>query len=585
MTVEIRPRSSWTTTPFAWPRYSSRLFDKSVVTYLTFHYPAIPRTIGVIPESEEEGWLRTVRSWHVDGNGWADIGYAMVIFQSSRIYMAGGITHSTAHAGKDNPVAVGVLFMVGNDEKPSEAALRSANAIGPWLREHQGFHAIETIIDHGRLPGQSTSCAGVHVRAAIDAGEISLGESMPIAENGWSTVSLSSTATFLAPNGKIVYCRNTDVATILGYVAWRWHFSVESLVAATNLVGDPAVRQGLVVIHAWRPAARIAGTSYYSNHGTGMAMDVMGHLHPYEYTAPKPYRDGFTNAQRAALRKIQSEVRALAGGSNILRLGIDFSVGRRDGMHVELWGTASKFAAAARNIRNSGWIVPWRKGDIAAYQALVGADADDFHGAGTTTAMTLTQRRLRQDETGRWDKATQTAVVQEWLVKAGYDPGPVDGIPGDRYNSALGKFQSDQGLVADLIPGQNTLRALLEAAKAPKPAPVPKPKPEPEPEPAPNRLAGPNRYGTAAQVAIDSGLKKVYLAVGNGPTLADAVSAAARGDGAVLYVRENTTTLPSETRNALAKIRPTEIVPVGSVGVVPDALVAEAYKISGLKPW
>lgn len=174
MSLTILPRSAWTTTPYAWPSYPSRRFDKNRVAYLAPHYPAIAGTLGVMSEAVEQGWLRTVRRWHVQDNGWADIGYALVICQSGRTYFAGGITHSTAHAGSANPIAVGVLFLLGNDEEPTAAAVSAFNALGPWLRDTQGFTSMTIVRDHGRLPGQSTSCAGTHIRQAIDTGALAL---------------------------------------------------------------------------------------------------------------------------------------------------------------------------------------------------------------------------------------------------------------------------------------------------------------------------------------------------------------------------------------------------------------------------
>lgn len=483
MSVTIRPRSSWTSTPFAWPRFPGRLHNKARVTYYAPHYPAIPGVIGVLSAAEEEGWLRTIRGWHVSSpRNWADIGYALVVGQSGRAYMAGGITHTTAHAGSANPISIGVLFLVGNDEAPTQAAINTFNAIGRWLRDTQGFTALTTVRDHGRLPGQATACAGVHVRSAVDDGALTLGSPMsaPIAENGWRTIRFAQTYPFLAPNGKIVYCRDYNTSVVLGYIAWRWHMSVGPIAPAQILEGDSdtnwrgGVRDGtggkIIAIHAWRPAAHIAGTSIYSVHGTGMAMDVNGHLHPYEFGNPN-WRSGFTQAQVNQLRAIKQEVRGLAAGADILRLGIDFSVGRRDGMHVELVPrTASQVATAARSINALGWIMPWRRGDIRAYQAFIGITADDFHGNGTTKALQDLQRSKRLGVTGRWDVPTRTATVQERLTALGYDPGPVDGIPGPAFAAALREFQSDQGLHADAIAGQDTLDRLRTAT--PKKSPL-----------------------------------------------------------------------------------------------------------------
>jgi peptidoglycan hydrolase-like protein with peptidoglycan-binding domain len=53
-------------------------------------------------------------------------------------------------------------------------------------------------------------------------------------------------------------------------------------------------------------------------------------------------------------------------------------------------------------------------------------------------------------------------AVQKALVKAGYDPGKLDGQFGPQTKSALRKFQGAQGLNADGLVGLKTIRALLE---------------------------------------------------------------------------------------------------------------------------
>lgn len=239
---------------------------------------------------------------------------------------------------------------------------------------------------------------------------------MATAQNGWPVIPLEDCATFLAPNGKLVYCAPA-ARDILGYLAWRWHFEVTPLPPATYNEGDGrdhrrGVRDGLVVIHGWRPGTKIKGTNVYSNHGSGLATDTNGHLHPYEYTSPKPYRDGFTSAQRNALRSFRGAIRNL-GGADLLRIGLDFSPPRRDAMHLELWGTRAQLDRCAAAIRASGWIIPTRRGQIADYQRIVGADADDRHGPATTAAVKAFQRRLGVPRTGRWDVPTRHAWEAE----------------------------------------------------------------------------------------------------------------------------------------------------------------------------
>jgi len=55
---------------------------------------------------------------------------------------------------------------------------------------------------------------------------------------------------------------------------------------------------------------------------------------------------------------------------------------------------------------------------------------------------------------------TTTRGIQEALVSRGFDPGPIDGIPGPRTRSALLAFQTSAGLDPDGIPGPRTRAAL-----------------------------------------------------------------------------------------------------------------------------
>ena len=52
-------------------------------------------------------------------------------------------------------------------------------------------------------------------------------------------------------------------------------------------------------------------------------------------------------------------------------------------------------------------------------------------------------------------------LIQEALVAAGYDPGPIDGIEGPLTRAAIAAFQADRGLEADGLVGPLTHAALF----------------------------------------------------------------------------------------------------------------------------
>lgn len=54
-------------------------------------------------------------------------------------------------------------------------------------------------------------------------------------------------------------------------------------------------------------------------------------------------------------------------------------------------------------------------------------------------------------------------LIQEHLTAVGYDPGPVDGVNGEKTDAAIRKFQKENGLVVDGLVGEKTHDALLIA--------------------------------------------------------------------------------------------------------------------------
>lgn len=104
------------------------------------------------------------------------------------------------------------------------------------------------------------------------------------------------------------------------------------------------------------------------------------------------------------------------------------------------------------------------------------------------------------------------------------------------------------------------------------------------PPPAPTRLAGTDRYGTAAAVAAtwSPGVSVVYVA--SGQDYADALGASSRAgiyDAPVLLTESGR--LPSQTRTALSRLAPSRIVVIGGLESVDGSVFAALtpYATSG----
>ena len=94
--------------------------------------------------------------------------------------------------------------------------------------------------------------------------------------------------------------------------------------------------------------------------------------------------------------------------------------------------------------------------------------------------------------------------------------------------------------------------------------------------PAVGRLAGPDRYGTAAAIStlFQPGVPVAFVATGeNFPDALAAGPAGVRAQGPVLLVRHDS--VPDATRVALDRLDPANIVVLGGAGVVSEGVAAE----------
>jgi peptidoglycan hydrolase-like protein with peptidoglycan-binding domain len=323
--------------------------------------------------------------------------------------------------------------------------------------------------------------------------------------NGWTTLSSCPPATFVAPNGKTVYVRDDDVAAVFAYVTQRWHREIEPLPKATHNTW-PKERMGFVVIHGYRPSNTKVGTGSRSNHCSGTAIDINGHLHPYEATLPAAqrgggYRDGFTKSQRDTLRDIADSV-VDKSGKSIIRLGIDFAVGKRDGMHVEIAPgvTLSRVRQAADALResnnNSGAPSGLRgkkpKGIRASratgkrapklttvvqhrVRAMVPQEVDGAFGAKTEAGVKALQKKVGVTVDGKVGPVTVRAdLASRGTVRTG-DSGPVvrwvqyivgvdaDGKFGEQTERAVKQCQKGCGLTPDGVFGPDCRERLVIA--------------------------------------------------------------------------------------------------------------------------
>lgn len=172
MSRVIKSRSSWTT---AKEGFGVALNSKNVKG-VVFHYPGDGNvTRRGTTEAFSESLFRAYRNYHVNSRKWPDIGYNFGIDQAGRVWSLAGRKKAAHTASAKNPYAnyyyVGVLLLIGNNERPSEEMVASAN----WLlKQVDSWYGITEVLGHKQVYGSATACPGTKVTALIGNGTIGL---------------------------------------------------------------------------------------------------------------------------------------------------------------------------------------------------------------------------------------------------------------------------------------------------------------------------------------------------------------------------------------------------------------------------
>ncbi|WP_168210493.1 N-acetylmuramoyl-L-alanine amidase [Persicimonas caeni] len=177
VTVQQKAIPSYVVTRSQWgARNPSKVCGSSHDPYRqAIHHTYSPRTDGDIHAT-----MRGIQAYHIDSNGWCDIGYHFVVSQAGKVYQGRSREDRTgAHVGGQNSGNIGTCF-IGDftSQTPSDAQINAAAQIVGWVGRTYGIPFNRTSIKgHREHAGQSTSCPGDNLLAE-------LGTLVSRAENG-----------------------------------------------------------------------------------------------------------------------------------------------------------------------------------------------------------------------------------------------------------------------------------------------------------------------------------------------------------------------------------------------------------------
>lgn len=134
---------------------------------MSIHHTAQPDNDGDDPAAR----LRQMQAYHIDSNGWCDIGYHFVVSQSGKLYQGRSDEQRPgAHVGNQNAGNVGISF-IGNyqESQPPAAQLDAAVSLMKWVKDTYNIPwTRDAVRGHRQWPGQSTSCPGDNLLSKID---------------------------------------------------------------------------------------------------------------------------------------------------------------------------------------------------------------------------------------------------------------------------------------------------------------------------------------------------------------------------------------------------------------------------------
>lgn len=134
--------------------------------YITIHHTVGPTVDSLSPEAR----LRQIQNYHMDTNGWCDIGYHFLVSADGRVWQGREDEQRIGiHVGGNNTNNVGISFMGSYhiDQVP-EPMLPGAAPLVRWLADTYAIPLNRTYVLGHREWGNSTQCPGSFLLARLE---------------------------------------------------------------------------------------------------------------------------------------------------------------------------------------------------------------------------------------------------------------------------------------------------------------------------------------------------------------------------------------------------------------------------------
>lgn len=168
--VEVEPKNAalpaWVVTRAQWgARNPGRVCGSShTPRNITVHHTVTPNNDSLSPAAR----MRQIQAFHIDGNGWCDVGYHFMVGIDGRVYEGrNNWLRTGAHVRVANRDNVGIN-LVGNfmSFEPREVQMEGGARIIAWLAQRHGI-ALDRNRVRGHQEWMATACPGTRLQARL----------------------------------------------------------------------------------------------------------------------------------------------------------------------------------------------------------------------------------------------------------------------------------------------------------------------------------------------------------------------------------------------------------------------------------
>ncbi|NUV39994.1 peptidoglycan recognition protein [Streptomyces sp. CAI-24] len=334
-----------------------------------------PKSVVKVPASERRGFVvhysagpssqtvRQIQNYHMDSNGWSDIGYNFLVDTAGRIHEGRGWNNEGAHTSGYNRSHIAVCF-IGRDGDATKAVKISIRSL--YEKANTVFGRTLSKTYHSALG--STSCPGNELRSWVSSG-------MPV--DGWSDIGDGDGGGGDGTGGVRSVASQQKAVNSLGHTP---PLDVDGITRPKTVAGIKwlQTKVGVTADGIWGPDTEAAYRAYTSSGGPGKGM--------------------------SAVRSIASQQKAVKDLGHTPKLDVDGVFGPRTEAGVEwlqarvgvtadgLWGPDTETAftrfSDGPNLTVDGDFGPRT---IAFTQRAIGVTADGVRGAESKRAL---QRHL-----------------------------------------------------------------------------------------------------------------------------------------------------------------------------------------------